>query len=160
MLTGLPNRVLFQDRLQLTISQAKREQDEFSLLFIDLDGFKEVNDVHGHAAGDRLLQIIAHRLRSCVREADSVARLGGDEFTILLRGIAEKHALERLLYKIIEAVAQPCVLGEYSANVTASIGVSRYPLDATGVEKLLIRADEAMYRAKQAGKNRFALYSE
>ncbi len=160
MLTGLPNRVLFQDRLQLTISQAKREQNEFSLLFIDLDGFKEVNDVHGHAAGDRLLQIIAQRLRSCVREADSVARLGGDEFTILLRGIAEKNALERLLNKIIDAVSQPCVLGEYSANVTASIGVSRYPQDATGVEKLLIRADEAMYRAKQAGKNRFALYSD
>lgn len=158
VLTGLPNRVLFQDRMQQAIGQAKRDKTKFALLFIDLDGFKDVNDMHGHAAGDKLLQIVADRLRACVREGDTVARLAGDEFTVLLRGVSEVKGLERVTRKILKGVSQPYNLGEYSATVTASIGISLYPDHDTGVEKLLVYADEAMYRAKQAGKNNFQIY--
>ncbi|MFA5371372.1 MAG: diguanylate cyclase [Sideroxydans sp.] len=158
VLTGLPNRTLFQDRLQQEIIHAKRNKTEFAVLFIDLDGFKAVNDARGHAAGDALLQIIAQRLRGCVREGDTVARLGGDEFTMLLRGTGHGEGLRRVLRKIIKSVAQPCVLGEFAEKVTASIGISLYPQDATGVEKLIIHADEAMYQAKQGGKNRWMIY--
>lgn len=160
VLTELPNRMLFQDRVQQEITHAKRGKTQFAVLFIDLDGFKTVNDTRGHAAGDKLLRIIASRLRACVREGDTVARLGGDEFTILLRGATVGEGLKRVLRKIIKAVAQPCELGEFNANVTASLGVSLYPADATGVEKLLIHADEAMYQAKQAGKNCYVIYGE
>lgn len=160
VLTELPNRMLFQDRVQQEITHAKRGKTQFAVLFIDLDGFKAVNDTRGHAAGDKLLQIVASRLRACVREGDTVARLGGDEFTILLRGATVGEGLQRVLRKLIKAVAQPCELGEFSANVTASVGVSLYPSDATGVEKLLIHADEAMYQAKQAGKNCYVIYGE
>jgi diguanylate cyclase (GGDEF)-like protein/PAS domain S-box-containing protein len=160
VLTELPNRMLFQDRVQQEITHSKRGMTQFAVLFIDLDGFKAVNDRRGHAAGDKLLRIVASRLRACVREGDTVARLGGDEFTILLRGVIAGEGLKRLLRKIIKAVAQPCELGEFNANVTASLGVSLYPSDATGVEKLLIHADEAMYQAKQAGKNCFVIYGE
>ena len=159
-LTELPNRMLFQDRVQQEITHAKRGKTQFAVLFIDLDGFKAVNDTRGHAAGDKLLQIVATRLRACVREGDTVARLGGDEFTILLRGAVAGEGLRRVLHKIIKSVSLPCELGEFSANVTASIGVSLYPVDATGVEKLLIHADEAMYKAKQAGKNCCVIYGE
>lgn len=159
-LTGLPNRMLFQDRMQQEIIHAKRNKGEFAVLFIDLDGFKAVNDARGHATGDQLLQIIAQRLRACVREGDTVARLGGDEFTILLRGVGHAEGLRRVLRKIIKSVAQPCELGEHAEHVTASIGISLYPLDATGVEKLLNHADQAMYRAKQGGKNRWVIYGQ
>lgn len=159
-LTDLPNRMLFQDRVQQEISLAKRDKSQFAVLFIDLDGFKAVNDTRGHSAGDKLLKIIAGRLRSSVREGDTVARLGGDEFTILLRGMAQGEALERVLSKLIISVAQPCDLGEFTCSVTASIGISIYPGDASGVEKLLIRADEAMYQAKQAGKNCYVCYGQ
>jgi len=159
-LTELPNRMLFQDRLQQAIIQAKRNKSEFAVLFIDLDGFKAVNDARGHATGDNLLQIVAQRLRGCVREGDTVARLGGDEFTILLRGVGHGEGLHRVLRKIIKLVAQPYELGEHAETVTASIGISLYPQDATGVEKLLIHADEAMYRAKQGGKNRWVIYGQ
>lgn len=160
VLTELPNRMLFQDRVQQEITHAKRGKTQFAVLFIDLDGFKAVNDMRGHAAGDKLLRIIASRLRDCVREGDTVARLGGDEFTILLRGATRGDGLRWVLRKLIKAVAQPCALGEFNANVTASIGVSLYPFDATGVEKLLIHADEAMYQAKQAGKNCYVIYGD
>ncbi len=160
ILTDLPNRMLFQDRVQQEIARAKRSKAQFAVLFIDLDGFKAVNDTRGHATGDLLLQAIAARLRSCVREGDTVARLGGDEFTILLRDITPGAALQRVLHKIVQCVSQSCELGEYSASVTASIGVSLYPDDASGVEKLLIHADEAMYQAKRAGKNCFVFYSQ
>lgn len=160
VLTDLPNRTLFQDRVQQEILHAKRGKSEFAVLFIDLDGFKTVNDTRGHAAGDQLLQIIAQRLRGCVREGDTVARLGGDEFTVLLRGVGHGEGLRRVLRKIIKAVAQPCELGEFSEKVTASIGISLYPQDATGLEKLLIHADEAMYQAKQGGKNCWRIYGQ
>jgi diguanylate cyclase (GGDEF)-like protein/PAS domain S-box-containing protein len=158
VLTGLPNRMLFQDRMQLAITQAKRDKTELALLFVDLDGFKSVNDSYGHAAGDRLLQMVAERLRACVREGDTVARLSGDEFTVLLRDISDDEGVQRIAAKIAESIACPYEMGEYHATVTASIGISLYPQHATGVEKLMIYADEAMYRAKQAGKNSFQFY--
>lgn len=158
VLTGLPNRVLFQDRMQSAINQARRDKAGFALLFIDLDGFKQVNDTLGHLAGDRLLQIVASRLKACVREADTVARLSGDEFTVLLRDASDIVGLQRVAEKLIESIAQPYEVFESRASVTASIGISLYPDHAQGMEKLLIHADEAMYRAKQAGKNNYHIY--
>lgn len=160
VLTGLPNRTLFQDRLQQEIIHAKRNKSEFAVLFIDLDGFKAVNDTRGHAVGDELLQIVAQRLRSCVREGDTVGRLGGDEFTVLLRGAGHGEGLRRVLRKIIKSVAQLCELGKSTEKVTASIGVSLFPRDATRVKELLIHADKAMYQAKQRGKNRWVVHGQ
>ncbi|MEQ1917504.1 MAG: diguanylate cyclase [Gallionella sp.] len=158
MLTGLPNRTLFNDRMNQAITQAKRDQAQFSLLFIDLDGFKQVNDTLGHGAGDQLLQMVAERLRSCVREGDTVARLGGDEFIVLLRDVSSSVGLTNITQKIIERIAEKYELGEDLAYVTASVGISRYPRDAQLAERLLSCADEAMYIAKHAGKNRYALW--
>lgn len=158
MLTGLPNRTLFNDRMSQAITQAKRDQAQFSLLFVDLDGFKEVNDTQGHGAGDQLLQMVAERLRSCVREGDTVARLGGDEFIVLLRDVSSPVGLINITQKIIERIAEKYELGESIAYVTASVGISRYPHDAQQAERLLSCADEAMYSAKHAGKNRYAFW--
>jgi diguanylate cyclase (GGDEF)-like protein/PAS domain S-box-containing protein len=156
VLTGLPNRVLFQDRMQQAITQAKRDKTEFALFFIDLDGFKNVNDTLGHAAGDKLLQFVAERLSDCVREGDTVARLSGDEFTVLLRNISDVDVVKRVASKILESIAQ----SNHALHVlvTASIGISLFPAHASGMEKLMIYADEAMYYAKHAGKNNFQLY--
>jgi diguanylate cyclase (GGDEF)-like protein/PAS domain S-box-containing protein len=158
VLTGLPNRTLFHDRMQQAINQAKRDQTEFSLLFVDLDGFKEINDSHGHAAGDQLLKMVAERLRACVREGDTVARLGGDEFIVLLRDVSADHGLKNVARKIIEHIARPYELDVCRSSITASIGISRYPGDAVLAEKLMTYADEAMYAAKHAGKNRYAIW--
>ncbi len=158
VLTGLPNRSLLNDRMQQAISQAKRDQTEFSLLFIDLDGFKEVNDVQGHAAGDLLLKIVAERLRTCVREGDTVARLGGDEFMVLLRDVSDDEGVKHVAHKILDHIAQPCDLDGQQASVTASIGISCYPGDGVSVEKLMNAADEAMYTAKRDGKNGYAFW--
>jgi diguanylate cyclase (GGDEF)-like protein/PAS domain S-box-containing protein len=157
-LTGLPNRVLFQDRVQQAIVQAQRAATQFALVFLDLDGFKDVNDTHGHAAGDRLLCAVAERLKSCVRGGDTVARLGGDEFTILLLNIGGTADVETVVNKGLLCLAEPYDLGGYSVTVTSSIGISLYPGHATEMEKLLSYADGAMYRAKQSGKNNFQFY--
>ncbi|MGB8516731.1 MAG: diguanylate cyclase, partial [Gallionella sp.] len=125
VLTGLPNRMLFNDRVQQAISHAKRDQAQFSLLFVDLDGFKEINDTYGHAAGDQLLKTVAERLRECVREGDTVSRLGGDEFMVLLRNIFVLEDLQNVAQKIIARIALPYDLGGVQAHVTASIGISR-----------------------------------
>ena len=158
VLTGLPNRILFQDRMQQAITQAKRDGTDFALLFVDLDGFKNVNDTFGHTAGDSLLKMVAERLRACVREGDTVARLSGDEFTVLLRDTSDDEGLKRVATKIVDSLAQPYDMAEYSATVTASVGISLYPEHARGVEKLMIYADEAMYLAKHSGKNNFQIY--
>ncbi len=157
-LTGLPNRSLFNDRMQQAITQSKRDKSKFSLLFIDLDGFKEVNDTYGHAVGDMLLKVVAERLTLCVREGDTVARLGGDEFIVLLRATASERNLVQIAAKIIDRVGTPYELGNYIARVTASIGISRYPSDASNAETLMSYADEAMYQAKHTGKNRYSLW--
>lgn len=158
VLTGLPNRSLFNDRMQQAISQSKRDQCEFALLFVDLDGFKGINDSFGHAVGDQLLQMVADRLRASVREGDTVARLGGDEFMVLLRAVSDDLDLKNIVSKLIERLARPYELSAGYASITASVGVSRYPSDGRVAEKLMSCADEAMYQAKHAGKNRYSLW--
>ena len=158
-LTGLPNRTLFQDRLSQAVSQARREQQSFALLFADLDHFKEVNDTLGHAAGDELLVVIAHRLRDAVREMDTVARLGGDEFVVLLPNISRDHAGE-LAARLLHQLHEPMALDETSGyRVQASVGLVMFPDDGDSAEALLRHADQAMYAAKRAGRNQLQAYS-
>jgi diguanylate cyclase (GGDEF)-like protein/PAS domain S-box-containing protein len=158
VLTGLPNRALFHDRMRQMVSQAKRDRTNFALCFVDLDGFKLINDTHGHAAGDQLLKQVSSRLRACVREVDTVARLGGDEFVILLRDAKDEMSLSNVAQKIIERLAHVFELGAVAVKVSASIGISRYPNDAASAEQLMRCADDAMYRAKHEGKNRFVFW--
>lgn len=157
-LTGLPNRGLFLDRMQQAIVQSQRAGAQFALLFVDLDGFKGVNDMYGHSAGDQLLCLVAERLKSCVRGGDTVARLGGDEFTVLLLNIGSITDMEKVVNKGLLCLAAPYDMGGYSVTVTASIGICLYPGYATEVGKLLGCADKAMYRAKQSGKNNYKFY--
>lgn len=154
-LTHLPNRTLFYDRLGQSITIAKRHQRSIALMYIDLDGFKKVNDKMGHHMGDLLLAQVAERLRLCVRESDTLARLGGDEFTILLNDTHERENVEMVARKIVESIAQPFDLEGKPAHIGASIGIARYPEDANTSGTLLIVADKAMYVAKAAGKNTY-----
>jgi len=150
-LTGLPNRYLFQDFLTRSLARAARFGHCVALLLVDLDRFKPVNDIYGHNAGDRLLQLIAGRLRSVVRASDLVARLGGDEFTVVLTDLDDPDAAVGQAERLLEAIRRPVELGGYEVEVGASIGIAVYPRDATGIEELLSSADAAMYTAK-AGK--------
>lgn len=152
-LTGLPNRNLLKDRTSQAIARAQRKHENFALLFLDLDRFKEVNDSMGHAAGDTLLVDVAKRLTACVREEDTIARLGGDEFVVLLDGPTQKNQVRAVADKIRNALRKPYRLGEALANVTVSIGVSLYPFDGQDTDALLGHADSAMYRAKQHGRD-------
>jgi diguanylate cyclase (GGDEF)-like protein/PAS domain S-box-containing protein len=158
-LTGLPNRRMFTDRAAQEIIRARRYQTNLALLFIDLDYFKEVNDTLGHAAGDRLLVEAAQRLRSCVREADTVGRLGGDEFTVLLSQLPDKVCIDAVAESIVSTLAKPFTLGDESAYVSASIGITVYPNDAENVEQLFKNADQAMYFAKSQGRNRYSYFT-
>jgi diguanylate cyclase (GGDEF)-like protein/PAS domain S-box-containing protein len=154
-LTGLPNRLLFNDRLEQAISLAKRGSRQFTLLYLDLDRFKPVNDTLGHTAGDELLQAVAARIRQQVRESDTVARVGGDEFTVILPDIARREEAETVAKKIIAALAAPFQLGsqKQSVEIGTSIGIAIYPTDARDTDALLNAADAAMYGAKQIGSN-------
>lgn len=155
VLTHLPNRTLFYDRLGQAIMVAKRNHASLALLFIDLDGFKKVNDIHGHHIGDVLLSQVSERLRLCVRESDTLARLGGDEFTVILNDTRERDDVARVAQKIVESIAQPFDLEGISVQIGASIGIARYPEDAPSKGTLLIVADKAMYAAKAAEKNTY-----
>jgi len=154
-LTHLPNRSLFYDRLGQAIMMSKRRQRRIVLMYIDLDGFKQVNDSMGHHTGDLLLVEVAKRLRLCVRESDTLARLGGDEFTVILNDTHEREDMEMLAKKIIESLDQPFDLQGHAVKIGASIGIARYPDDASTTGTLLIVADKAMYAAKAAGKNTY-----
>jgi diguanylate cyclase (GGDEF)-like protein/PAS domain S-box-containing protein len=154
-LTGLPNRSLFLDRLNQAVRQCRREGKWFAVMFIDLDGFKLVNDTLGHAAGDLLLQQTAVRMSDCVRASDTVARLAGDEFTIILRGINGRGDAARVAAKILETMAVPFALDGQTACVQASIGVAMFPEDGEDAASLIALADEAMYAVKRQGKNGF-----
>jgi len=158
LLTGLPNRRLFLDRLEQEIKHAKRLGKPISLLFMDLDGFKQVNDSLGHEAGDRLLSVVAERLNVCVRESDTVARLGGDEFTVILTGVEQRKDVERVAQSIVEALAMPFPIEQRPVHISVSIGISCYPQAASTPGALLEAADKAMYRAKKAGANRVCFY--
>jgi diguanylate cyclase (GGDEF)-like protein/PAS domain S-box-containing protein len=155
-LTGLPNRLLFNDRLEQAISLAKRDSRQFALLYLDLDKFKPVNDTLGHTAGDELLQAVAARIRHQVRESDTVARVGGDEFTVILPSIARRGAAETVARKIIAVVATPFQLGSQKQSVVigTSIGIALYPTDGRDADALVKAADAALYQAKRSGRNR------
>jgi len=159
ILTGLPNRYMFQDRLAHEIKRARRAGASVALLFIDLDDFKEVNDTLGHETGDALLVAVAERIRSCVRESDTVARLGGDEFTVILPGLSGADGAEQVCQGIIARLAEVFTLRDEAIFLSASIGVTFYPADAGSVEDLLKNADQAMYSAKRSGRNRVGYFT-
>ncbi len=153
-LTGLANRGAFQEQLEQTVARCRRHGSRLAVVFLDLDGFKTVNDTFGHDAGDMLLQEVAARLHHTVRPYDTVARLGGDEFAILLPDLSEVDTVQRVADRLIEAIDRPVHLGDRQARVTASIGVAVFP-DTTEAQSELIRfADQAMYASKRAGRNR------
>lgn len=158
-LTGLANRAMLMDRLHQALHQARRYHQKLAILFIDLDGFKDINDTLGHKAGDELLRQVAVRLSSIVRGSDTIARLGGDEFTICLHNVASAESACIVARKVVELFAEPFELEGTSCRTTGSVGVSLYPHDAETVEALMKAADTAMYQAKQNGKNNFRLYS-
>jgi diguanylate cyclase (GGDEF)-like protein/PAS domain S-box-containing protein len=158
-LTGLPNRRLFEDRLAIALAQAHRYRHRLAVIFLDLDRFKEVNDGLGHAAGDELLKAFSARLAESVREGDTVARLAGDEFTLLLPGIHYTEDLAAISRKLVEAVRRPFRLDGQDVRVTVSGGISLYPEDGVDAEALLKKADTAMYRAKERGRDNFQLFS-
>ena len=158
-LTGLPNRVLLADRMQQAMTQALRRKQTMTVAYLDLDGFKAVNDQHGHELGDQLLVAVASRMKQTLRESDTLARLGGDEFVAVLMDLSDSAASVPLLIRMLGAAAQSVPVGELSLQVSASIGVTFYPqpqeIDA---DQLLRQADQAMYQAKLAGKNRFHFF--
>ncbi len=158
-LTGLGNRIIFQDFLTRALEQARRRQRTLALLLLDLDRFKVVNDSLGHDAGDLLLKIVADRLRSCVRGTDLVARLGGDEFAIVQAEPEGTEGAARLARRILHLLDQPIVLAEREVHTTASIGIMFFPADDASTEQFVKNADLAMYRAKTEGRNNFQFYS-
>jgi diguanylate cyclase (GGDEF)-like protein/PAS domain S-box-containing protein len=158
-LTQLPNRRLFIDRLQQELKKAKRDQYSLAVLFIDLDRFKDVNDSLGHSTGDNLLAQAASRLKGCVRQSDTVARLGGDEFTVIVPELHDTGGVEKVVKHILSALEQPFVLGESTAYVSASIGITFAPGDTDNYEDLIRYADQAMYAAKNEGRNGFRYFT-
>ena len=157
-LTGLPNRNVFQDRLEIDIKKAQRSGLPLALLFIDLDHFKEINDTRGHEAGDLLLKQVGRRLQGHVRDSDTVARLGGDEFTITLADLHDIVSVTDIAQKLCDDLARPFMVGDELAYISASIGITVYPRDATTAGDLLRNADQAMYRSKERGRNRFTYF--
>lgn len=156
-LTLLPNRILLQDRTEQALAQAARGGGQAALLFLDLDGFKEINDQLGHLMGDHVLEAVAARLCRCVRESDTVARLGGDEFVILLPSVKSARDAEKLSDKLLKVLSEPMVFGEIETRVGVSVGIALYPRDGIKCETLLAAADAAMYRAKRLGGGRVVL---
>lgn len=160
-LTGLPNRVLFADRLQQGMAQARRQGYQLGVIYIDLDQFKPVNDAYGHDAGDQLLIEVARRLRMVLREEDTLARLGGDEFAAIVVNVEDDTAIETLLQRLLEAVVEPAWVADHTVEVSASIGYTLYPQPAElDGDQLLRQADQAMYRAKKQGRNGYCKFSD
>ncbi len=158
-LTDLPNRILFYERLKLSVSNADRLQSWVSLLSMDLDGFKSVNDTYGHEVGDEVLKEVSHRLLQCIRQTDTATRLGGDEFAIILTNIHNKTEISLVAQNIIDQLSQPYNIGSITVMVTASIGITIYPVDAADQKELLTKADHAMYMAKKSGRNKFCFFA-
>lgn len=152
-MTGLPNRALLADRLELEIARARRSERGFALLMFDLDGFKQVNDTWGHAAGDAVLTMVARRSRQSVRASDTVGRMGGDEFLAILPEATREGALQ-VAEKLREALGQPYLLGGPVAHLGVSVGVSHFGPHGSDAEALQRAADAALYEAKRLGKNR------
>lgn len=155
-LTGTPNRALVLDRLESELSRRRRTR--IAVLFLDIDHFKQINDSMGHAAGDEVLQLVARRLESAVRDSDSVCRYGGDEFLVLLSELAQPSDAALIARKMLDAIAQPCCVGaDQMLHLTASLGIALFPDDGADAESLIRSADAAMYRAKRAGDGDFAI---
>ena len=159
LLTKLPNRRLFRDRLQQDLKKTQRADLSLALMFIDLDLFKEVNDTLGHDVGDLLLVDVARRISGCVRDTDTVARISGDEFTVILPELTETKRTEKVAQNIIHALTQPFHIGKETIYISASVGITLYPNDATELESLLKNADQAMYAAKDQGRNCFSYFT-
>ncbi len=157
-LTGLPNRSLLKDRLDMAMSSARRGHESLALFMLDLDGFKEINDTRGHGVGDELLRLAAERLRSLVRESDTVARIGGDEFCLLLPGLASAEDAVKAAEKIVGGFERVFVLDGVECQVTTSVGIALYPGDGDSGDRLMRNADRAMYQAKRAGRNAYHRY--
>jgi len=159
VLTGLPNRALFVDRFHQAIAHSNRTQTQLAVCFLDLDQFKPVNDNYGHDVGDQLLIEVAQRIKACIREEDTVSRQGGDEFALLLNNIESLVQVEQTLERLHESLAQPYGIDDHVHNITLSSGATLYPADNGDIDTLLRHADNAMYQAKQAGRNRYQLFS-
>ena len=155
-LTGLPNRRAFEERLDQSIARARRSKQTLAVLYVDLDGFKSINDQYGHAAGDQVLAEVSKRLQSCVRTTDTVCRLAGDEFTVILEGAGQLNEIERICGRIVDKLSLPQDLKAGSVALSASVGVAIWEMSETA-DSLCLRADKAMYAAKHAGKARFML---
>ncbi len=158
-LTGLANRRMFQERLEIEIKESQREEFPFALIFLDLDEFKAVNDMFGHDMGDELLKQAALRLLDCVRVTDVVCRLGGDEFTIIITRLNRSISVERVAQGIIDSLSTPFLLGEHVAHVSASVGITIFPDDANDIDRLLKNADHAMYAAKNKGRHCYSYFT-
>jgi diguanylate cyclase (GGDEF)-like protein len=159
VLTSLPNRMLFSDRMEQAISQAIRNNKLIAVAYIDIDGFKEVNDTYGHSIGDKLLMLLAKKMRVLLRESDTVSRVGGDEFIALFADIQDEENITPFLNRLIETLSEPISIDNFSINVSASIGVTFYPQkDKLEMDQIIRQADQAMYRAKMSGKNKYVIY--
>lgn len=158
MLTNLPNRVLLSDRLSEAMLQCSRNQKSLAVVFLDLDGFKGVNDTFGHSIGDELLIALSVRMKEALREGDSLARIGGDEFVVVLTDLTTVQNCEPVLERLLLSASEPVTVEGVVLNVSASIGVTLYPQDNVNADQLMRHADQAMYKAKQLGKNRYHLF--
>ena len=157
-LTGIPNRLLLADRMKQGISQTSRDQRMMAVCYLDLDGFKLINDTMGHEAGDKILVEVSKRIENTIRGGDTVARLGGDEFVILLLGIEKGEESHTTLERLLHAISEPIIVQKKAIRISASIGVSIYPIDNEHPDTLMRHADQAMYVAKESGKNRYHIY--
>ena len=157
-LTNLPNRVLLSDRLSQSMAQSKRQNKSLAVVYIDLDGFKEVNDAHGHDIGDKLLVEISYRMKEALREGDTISRFGGDEFVAVLPDLQKGEDCEPVLERLLKSTSATVIVDNIMLNVSASIGVTIFPQDASDVDQLMRHADQAMYQAKQSGKNRYHMF--
>lgn len=157
-LTQLPNRMMLGDRMQLAMAQSERNGKELAVCYLDLDGFKPVNDRYGHAIGDKLLIEVAQRLKNCVRAGDTISRLGGDEFVLLFSELDNVRECEHAISRVIAQLTTPFHIADHEISISASIGVTLYPQDGSDCDTLMRHADQAMYAAKQAGRNRFHLF--
>ncbi|MCX7117033.1 MAG: GGDEF domain-containing protein [Legionellales bacterium] len=155
-LTGLINRPLFEDRIEQAISQTKRQKDLMAVCFLDIDDFKNVNDLYGHTTGDLLLCAVTKRIQSCLREIDTFARLGGDEFALILLSIKKESDVVKIVKKIMHFFSKGFLIENHPIQVTLSVGISLYPRD--GEQSHIEKADAAMYYVKNHGKNNFKFY--
>lgn len=159
VITNLPNRLLFYDRLEQELKKSQRTPTKLAIILLDLDHFKEVNDTLGHDKGDLLLKEVAQRLKNCIRDTDTVARLGGDEFTLILPYNSDLHVIERVTQNILDGLTEPFILGTIPVYISGSIGITLFPADGVSTEELLKNADQAMYAAKNQGRNQYSYFT-